>query len=88
MLVVAALPWLHGTLAVRSLLAVVSDAGMKARMNRLKFRQWYRPVAPVISDEALQEVFGVQLSSPYMTMARYTSSHVRSNVNTAVRMVQ
>lgn len=34
----------------RSLLAV-PDGDMKERMNRLKARQWYRPVAPMIAEE-------------------------------------
>ena len=38
-------------------------------MNRLKFREWYRPVAPMIAKEALEEVFGRAVESPYMSMA-------------------
>ena len=34
----------------RSLLAV-PDADMHDRMNRLKVRQWYRPVAPMIAED-------------------------------------
>ena len=52
----------------RSLLAV-PDATMKDRMNRLKARQWYRPVAPMIAEEALVEVFGRRVLSPFMSMA-------------------
>ena len=36
----------------RSLLAV-PDATMRERMNRLKARQWYRPVAPMIAKDDL-----------------------------------
>merc|ERR1712190_55201 len=42
---------------------------MGDRMNRLKARQWYRPVAPMIADEDLEKVFGQVVKSPYMTMA-------------------
>eukprot|EP00746_Dinoflagellata_sp_MGD_P084143 gnl/MRDRNA2_/MRDRNA2_334268_c0_seq1.p1 gnl/MRDRNA2_/MRDRNA2_334268_c0~~gnl/MRDRNA2_/MRDRNA2_334268_c0_seq1.p1 ORF type:complete len:161 (-),score=29.34 gnl/MRDRNA2_/MRDRNA2_334268_c0_seq1:105-536(-) len=42
---------------------------VKDRLNRLKDRQWYRPVAPMIADEDLEEVFGNLQKSPYMTMA-------------------
>ena len=52
----------------RSLLAV-PDSTMKDRMNRLKARQWYRPVAPMIAEEALVEVFGRRVLSPFMSMA-------------------
>lgn len=53
----------------RSLLAVPDSAKMRDRMNRLKSRQWFRPVAPMIADEALPEVFGREVKSPYMSMA-------------------
>ncbi|CAK9081519.1 3'-hydroxymethylcephem-O-carbamoyltransferase (3'-hydroxymethylcephem-O-CASE) (CCT) [Durusdinium trenchii] len=53
----------------RSLLAVPDSALMRDRMNRLKGRQWFRPVAPMIADEALRQVFGREVKSPYMSMA-------------------
>ncbi|CAE7280842.1 nodU [Symbiodinium natans] len=53
----------------RSLLAVPDSDEMRDRMNRLKFRQWFRPVAPMIAEEALEEVFGRPVKSTYMTMA-------------------
>merc|ERR1712232_615544 len=53
----------------RSLLAVPDSDAIRGRMNRLKFRQWWRPVAPMIADEALETVFGCRIPSPYMTMA-------------------
>lgn len=53
----------------RSLLAVPDSHQMRERMNRLKARQWYRPVAPMIAEEALRQVFGRHVSSPFMTMA-------------------
>ena len=42
---------------------------MKAKMNRLKFRQGYRPVAPVMTSEFAQELFGEDFRSPYMSFA-------------------
>ncbi|CAJ1334230.1 unnamed protein product [Effrenium voratum] len=53
----------------RSLLAVPDSNAMRLRMNRLKSRQWYRPVAPMIAEEALEEVFGRVVKSTAMTMA-------------------
>merc|ERR1712061_979110 len=53
----------------RSLLAVPDSDEMRVRMNRLKFRQWYRPVAPMIAEEALAQVFGRVVKSPTMSMA-------------------
>lgn len=62
----------------RSLLAVPDSEEMRVRMNRLKFRQWYRPVAPMIADEALEEVFGEEVRSPYMSMAPLVRDNVRA----------
>ena len=53
----------------RSLLAVPDSRKLRDRMNRLKFRQWYRPVAPMIAEEALEEVFGHRYLSPSMEFA-------------------
>lgn len=50
----------------RSLLALPEGTEIKDRLNRLKFRQWYRPVAPMIADEDLEAVFGYVAKSPYM----------------------
>lgn len=60
----------------QSLLAV-PDHDIKDRMNRLKARQSYRPVAPMIAEEALEEVFGQRIKSPYMTMAPLVRESVR-----------
>ena len=40
----------------RSLLAVPDASDIKARLNRLKGREFYRPVAPMIASEALEAV--------------------------------
>ncbi|CAJ1409331.1 unnamed protein product [Effrenium voratum] len=61
----------------RSLLAV-PDATMRERMNRLKARQWYRPVAPMIAKEDLAKVFGREVASPYMTMAPRVVEEIRA----------
>ncbi|CAJ1403344.1 unnamed protein product [Effrenium voratum] len=53
----------------RSLLAVPDSEDMKVRMNKLKFRKWYRPIAPMIADEALVRVFGRHVRSPHMERA-------------------
>merc|ERR1712228_654305 len=61
----------------RSLLAVPDSDAMRDHMNRLKVRQWYRPVAPMIADEALGDVFGREVKSPYMTMAPLVLEDIR-----------
>ncbi|CAE7524780.1 nodU [Symbiodinium natans] len=61
----------------RSLLAVPDTAELKDRMNRLKFREWYRPVAPMVADEDLVTVFGYEAKSPYMSMAPAVKPDIR-----------
>ena len=53
----------------RSLFAVTESEGMRKRMNRLKFRPWYQPVAPLVAVEALPSIFGHPIESPYMSLA-------------------
>ncbi|MBI4817795.1 MAG: hypothetical protein HY791_16155 [Deltaproteobacteria bacterium] len=54
----------------RSLLASPKNPGMKDKMNELKRREWYRPVAPVVLESAFPELFTAPFSSaPYMTLA-------------------
>ena len=52
----------------RSLIAA-PVAGMKDRMNRLKRREWYRPVAPTVALEHMLDLFEVAIPSPYMSFA-------------------
>ena len=40
----------------RSLLAVASDITVKDRLNIIKKRKWWRPVAPVVAAEAYFDV--------------------------------
>lgn len=55
----------------RSYLASPFVAGMKARLNspQLKDREDWRPIAPIITKEKLEEYFETTNSSPYMTFA-------------------
>jgi carbamoyltransferase len=62
----------------RSLLAAPISSNMRDRLNRLKDRRWYRPVAPMVSEEALRQVFGRRVKSPYMTMAPRVLEDVRA----------
>ncbi|CAK9067242.1 Nodulation protein NolO [Durusdinium trenchii] len=62
----------------RSLLASPDSAEMKERMNRLKARQWYRPVAPMIAAEDLVKAFGRNVASPYMSMAPRVVEPIRA----------
>ncbi|MEV6340625.1 carbamoyltransferase N-terminal domain-containing protein [Nocardia vinacea] len=50
----------------RSILAPATDPGMKARLNAIKNRADYRPVAPICLEERAAEVFTPGTADPYM----------------------
>ncbi|GAA2680185.1 carbamoyltransferase N-terminal domain-containing protein [Streptomyces lunalinharesii] len=50
----------------RSILAPATDPGMKDRLNHLKNRAGYRPVAPICLTTRAQEVFSPGTRDPYM----------------------
>ncbi|BCY09068.1 carbamoyltransferase N-terminal domain-containing protein [Actinoplanes sp. L3-i22] len=50
----------------RSILAPATDAAMKDRLNRMKGRESYRPVAPICLEERAAEVFTPGGTDPYM----------------------
>ncbi|MET8976725.1 carbamoyltransferase N-terminal domain-containing protein [Streptomyces sp. NPDC004539] len=50
----------------RSILAPATDAGMKDRLNDVKNRASYRPVAPICLEERAAEVFDPGTPDPYM----------------------
>ena len=53
----------------RSLLADPSRPEIKERMNALKHREWWRPVAPMVAHEDMVRIFEEQVWSPYMSFA-------------------
>jgi carbamoyltransferase len=53
----------------RSLLASPCLASSKARLNAIKGRQWWRPVAPVVAHDRLPEYFDGPNDSPWMTFS-------------------
>lgn len=50
----------------RSLLAAPFRRTVKDRLNKIKQREWYRPIAPVCLEEDANELFGAERSSPFM----------------------
>lgn len=50
----------------RSLLGDPRRPGTKVRLNELKRRQWWRPVAPIVLEEHVSEWFADARRSPYM----------------------
>ena len=50
----------------RSILADPRDAQMLHRINKIKGREWFRPVAPAVTEESAATYFEVDCYSPYM----------------------
>ena len=51
----------------RSFLASPLDNNMKDQLNkRVKFREWYRPFAPIVLEEEADKWFNMDFPSPYM----------------------
>lgn len=55
-------------LGARSLLASPLDHAMRERLNRIKKREQYRPIAPVVLDHAAQQLFDLPVASPHMLL--------------------
>lgn len=47
------------------LLAAPFDSSMRDRLNRIKMREPYRPVAPICLEDDCEELFGLPAPSPY-----------------------
>lgn len=67
------LAWFQGrmefgprALGNRSILADPRDSKMRGRLNEIKGREEFRPVAPVVLEEAVGKWFGEPQSSPFM----------------------
>lgn len=50
----------------RSILGNPLDSKVKVKLNKMKGRQWWRPVAPIILEEEIEEWFEEAYQSPYM----------------------
>lgn len=56
-------------LGMRSLLASPFIPGMRDRLNHLKGREWFRPVAPMMTEREARRCFEPSPPSPYMSFA-------------------
>ena len=65
----------------RSILCCARDARVKERLNdRIKFREWYRPFAPVVPAESLSSIFEKACPSPFMSFAPRLRSEVAARL--------
>lgn len=79
--------WVNGpaeigprALGNRSLLADPRSLEVKNRLNHIKRRQWWRPVAPLILDDDGPEYFRDYRHSPYMLLNFQTSARAQEVV--------
>jgi carbamoyltransferase len=73
-------------LGARSILASPTDAGMKERLNEIKDREDFRPVAPAVIEEEAAEWFHASGPSPFMLFV-HDVPHGKADCIPAVRHV-
>jgi len=64
----------------RSIIADPRDEEMKDKLNAIKKRQWYRPIAPSLLAEDISLWFKEDVSSPYMSFVTELKDDVRDKV--------
>ncbi|MFD6221204.1 carbamoyltransferase C-terminal domain-containing protein [Nocardia asteroides] len=79
--------WVNGpaeigprALGNRSLLADPRSLEVKNRLNHIKQRQWWRPVAPLVLDADGPDYFCDYRHSPYMLLNFHTTAHAQATV--------
>jgi carbamoyltransferase len=69
----------------RSLLADPRYRAMTDFINReVKERQWFRPLAPIVTDRAQSEIFELERASPFMQLAVPVKAPYRERIPAAV----
>lgn len=73
----------------RSLLAAPFSENMTVRLNRIKHREGFRPIAPICLEEEVERLFGRSSPSPYMlhfAKVRSTALKAVTHVDGSARM--
>jgi carbamoyltransferase len=70
----------------RSLLAYPGDADTTARMNAIKGREQFRPIAPMVRAERAAELFDGVLPSPYMLFTHRVAEAWRDRIPAVVHV--
>lgn len=85
--------WMQGrmefgprALGARSLLAAASDPGMRERLNEVKGREQFRPVAPIVPVELAEAWFDLAGPSPFMTFVERVLPHCRLQIPAAAHV--
>ena len=70
----------------RSILASPTSKKMKDRLNEIKFREFYRPVAPVCLEEKAYEIFNPGTPDPFMLYEHTVVDKWRSKIPAVVHL--
>ena len=70
----------------RSILADPRDSQMRDRLNRVKEREWFRPVAPVVTEDAAARFFAVAQPCPFMSFGAYVHPECRNRIPSATHV--
>jgi carbamoyltransferase len=70
----------------RSLLASAADAANLSRLNDIKGREQFRPVAPMVLAERAAEIFDGPLPSPYMLFTHMVKTQWRDRIPAVVHV--
>lgn len=73
--------WGPRALGNRSILADPRSPEMQSKLNlKIKFREGFRPFAPAVQMECLQEYFDLAVPSPYMLLVADVQAHRRNSL--------
>ncbi|UGY17037.1 nodulation protein NodU [Bradyrhizobium septentrionale] len=70
----------------RSILAAATSPAMKDRVNDIKSREYFRPVAPICLEDRAPEIFNPGTPDPYMLFDHQTRTEWRDKVAAVVHL--
>jgi len=59
---------------------------MKIRVNKIKERQQYRPLAPIMLENDFKDYLDTDYSSPYMTLVALVLKQKKENIPSVVHV--
>ncbi len=78
--------WGPRALGHRSLLADASRRQNLERLNRIKGREQFRPLAPMVLDERARDIFDGPIPAPYMLFTQHVKSEWRDRIPAVVHV--
>jgi len=70
----------------RSIVAPATDEKMRDRLNELKHREWYRPVAPICLEDKATEIFSPGTRDPHMLFDHEIRPEWKARIPAVVHM--